>query len=65
MLEQPKSQISKVKLKPSQAYRETVAQCKKLASNPRISKLDQVERDGVEASLQTSWKCKIDNLRDS
>ena len=60
----PKSKFTKVKLKSFQAYRETKEQHKKLAPNPRIAKLDQIEKEDVEIALEIDWEYKIDNIRE-
>ena len=62
MLDPPKPKFNKVKIKPSQTYRELEAHHKKNTPNPRIAKLDQIEKDGVEVALQTEWDYKIQNL---
>ena len=62
MLDQPKPKFTKVKIKTSQAYTELEEEHKKNAPNPRISKLDQTEKEVIETSLQVEWECKIDNI---
>lgn len=64
MSSQPKLKFSKTNIKPSQAYRETKGKHKEFAPNPKIAKLDLIEKDEIEASLQVEWECKIENLRE-
>ena len=61
MLEQNKPKFLKAKLQPSFPYREREAECKKNAPNPRIAKLDQIEK-GVENTLQIEWDQKMQNM---
>ena len=58
----PKSKFKKVKLPQIPAYQEIEAEHKKHTPNPRISKLDQIEKDRVEVALQIEWYYKIQNL---
>ena len=62
MPKHPKPKFSKVKIQPSLPYREREAKHKKNAPNPRIAKLDQIEREGVEVALQTEWDQKVQNM---
>ena len=62
MLAQNKPKLLKAKLQPSLAYHEREAECKKNAPNPCISKLDQIEKEGVEVALQTEWDQKVQNM---
>ena len=55
MLEQNKPKFLKAKLQPSFPYREREVECKKNVPNPRISKLDLIEKEGIETSLQIEW----------
>ena len=55
MSEQNKPKFLKAKLQPSLAYHEREAECKKKTPNPRISKLDLIEKEGVETALQIEW----------
>lgn len=43
-------------------YREIEAEQKKNTLNPRISKLDQIEKEGIKVSLQTEWDKKVQNM---
>ena len=62
MVEQPKSKFTKVKIQPSLAYQECVAKHKKNTPNPIISKLDQIDREGVETTLQKKWDQKVQHM---
>ena len=62
MSEQTKPKFFKVKLQHSLAYRAWEAECKKNAPNPRIAKIDQIEKEGVEIALQTEWDQKVQNM---
>ena len=53
MSEENKPKFHKVKNQPSLPYHEREVECKKNAPNPCISKLDQIEKEGVEIALQT------------
>ena len=52
MSEENKPKFHKVKIQPSLAYHEREAERKKYTPNPRIAKLDQIEKEGVEVALQ-------------
>ena len=58
----PKTKFKKAKLPQIPAYQEIKAEHKKHTPNPRIAKLDQVEKDRAEVALQTEWDYKIQNL---
>ena len=58
----PKTKFKKAKLPQIPAYQEIEAEHKKHSPNPRIAKLDQIEKDGAEVALQTEWDYKIRNL---
>ena len=62
MLEQPKPKFTKVKIQPSLAYQERKAKCKKNTPNTIIAKLDQIEREGVETTLEIKWNQKVQNM---
>ena len=62
MLGQTKTKFKKAKLPQIPIYKEIEAKHKKYTPNPRISKLDQIEKDGVHIALQTDWDYKIQNL---
>ena len=62
MLEETKPKFLKAKLQPSLAYRERGAERKKKAPNPRIAKLDLIEKEGIEIALQTKWDQKVHNM---
>ena len=47
MLDQPKNKLKKVKLPQTIVYREIEAEHKKYTPNPRLTKLDQIEKEGV------------------
>ena len=55
----PKTKFKKAKLPQIPIYREIEAEQKKNTPNPRISQLDQIEKDGAEIALQTEWDYKI------
>ena len=55
----PKIKFKKAKLPQILVYKEIEAEQKKYAPNPRIAKLDQIEKDSVEVALQTEWDYKI------
>ena len=57
-----KKEFKKAKLPQIPVYKEIEAEHKKHTPNPRIAKLDQIEKDGVEVALQTEWDYKIQNL---
>ena len=59
MLGHPKTKFKKAKLPQIQAYQEIKVEHKKHTPNPRISKLDQIEKDGAEVALQIEWDYKI------
>lgn len=58
----PKTKFNKAKLPQIPVYKEIEAARKKNTPNPRIAKLDQVEKDGFELALQTEWDYKVQNL---
>ena len=62
MSKQNKPKFLKAKLHPSLAYRETEVEHKKNTPNPRIVKLDLIEKGGVETALQTNWDQKVKNM---
>ena len=62
MLGHPTTKFKKAKLPQIQAYQETEANHKKHTPNPRIAKLDQIEKDRAEVAWQTEWDYKIQNL---
>ena len=62
MTEQNKPKFLKAKLQPSLAYHEIEVEFKQNAPNPRIAKLDQIEKEGVEIALQTEWDQKVQNM---
>ena len=62
MLGQTKTNFKKAKLPQILVYKEIKAEHKKYTPNPRITKLDQIEKDSVEVALQTEWDYKIQNL---
>ena len=58
MSDQPKPKFTKVKIKPSQAYIELEEEHKKKTLDPRIAKQDQIEKEGIEISLNSEWDQK-------
>ena len=48
-----KKEFKKAKLPQIPVYKEIEAKHKKHTPNPRIAKLDQIEKDGAEVALQT------------
>ena len=62
MSEQNKPKFLKAKLQPSLAYHEREVEHKKNAPNPHIAKLDQIEKEGVETTLQIEWDQKVQNI---
>ena len=58
---QTKTKFKKDKLPQILVYKEIEEQ-KKYTPNPRITKLDQVEKNGVDIRLQIKWDYKIQNL---
>ena len=62
MSEENKPKFHKVKIQPSLPYCEREAKHKKNAPNPCLAKLDQIEKEGVEVSLQTEWDQKVQNM---
>ena len=62
MSKENKPKFHKVKIQPSLPYREREDEHKKNAPNPRIAKLDQIEREGVEVALQIEWDQKVQNM---
>ena len=59
MLGQPKTKFKKAKLPQIPVYEEIEAKHKKYTPNPRITKLDQIEKDDVDIALQIEWDYKI------
>lgn len=57
-----KTKFKKAKLPQIPVYKEIEAEHKKHIPNPRIAKLDQIEKDIVDIALQTKWDYKIQNL---
>ena len=55
----PKTMFKKAKLPQIPIYKEIDEEHKKHTPNPRIAKLDQIEKDRVEVALQTEWDYKI------
>ena len=62
MSDQPKTKFKKAKLPQIPIYKEIEARHKKYTPNPRIAKLDQIEKDRVDVALQIEWDYKIQNL---
>ena len=62
MSSHPKTKFKKAKLPQIPVYKEIEAERKKNTPNPRIAKLDQIEKDRAELTLQTEWNYKIKNL---
>ena len=62
MSSQTKTKFKKAKLPQIPIYKELELQHKKYTPNPRITKLDQVEKDGADIALQTEWDYKLQNL---
>ena len=62
MLGHPKTKLKKAKFPQIPVYKEIEAEHKKHTPNPRISKLDQIEKDRAEVALQTEWDYKIQKL---
>ena len=62
MSSHPKTKFKKAKLPQIPFYKEIKAKHKKHTPNPRISKLDQIEKDREEVALKTEWDYKIKNL---
>ena len=62
MLEQNKPKFLREKLQPSLAYPKRESNHKKNAPNPQISKLDLIEKEGVETALQIEWDQKVQNM---
>ena len=58
----PNTKFKKAKLPQIPSYQEIEEEHKKHTPNPRIAKLDQIEKDGAEVALQTEWDYKIQNL---
>ena len=57
----PKTQFKKAKLPQISTYQEIKAKHKKHTPNPRIAKLDQIEKDRAKVALQIEWYYKIQN----
>ena len=62
MSSQPKTKLKKVKLPKIPVYKEIEVEQKKYNPNLKITKLDQIEKDGADKALQTKWDYKIQNL---
>ena len=62
MSSHPKTKFKKAKLPQIPVYKEIEAERKKNTPNPRVAKLDQIEKAGAELALQTEWDYKIQNL---
>ena len=62
MSSHPRAKFKKAKLPQILVYKEIEAERKKNTPNPRIAKLDQIEKDGAELALQTEWDYKIQTL---
>lgn len=62
MLDLPETKFKKAKLAQIPAYKEIQTKCKRHTLDPRIAKLDQIEKDGADVALQTEWDEKIQNL---
>lgn len=62
MAGQTKTKFKKAKLPQISSYKEIETKHKKHTPNPRIAKLDQIEKDGANVALQTEWDYKIQNL---
>ena len=62
MLGHPKPKFKKAELPQIPVYKEIEVEHKKHTPNPRIAKLDQIEKDKAEVALQTKWDYKIQNL---
>ena len=52
MSDHQKPKFTKVKIEPSLAYHDCEVEHKKNTPNPRITKLEQVEKEGIEVALQ-------------
>lgn len=59
---QPKPKFKKVKLKKASIYIEIDAKCKKHTPDPRLDKLDRIEKEGIEVALKTNWDQNIQNI---
>ena len=57
-----KPKFTKAKLQPSLAYHEREVKHKKNLPNPCITKLDQIEKEGIKIALQIEWDQKIQNM---
>ena len=62
MSNHPETKFKKAKLPQIPVYKEIETERKKNTPNPRIAKLEQIEKDGAELALQTEWDYKIQNL---
>ena len=62
MSEQNKPKFLKAKLQPSFPYHEREVEHKKNAPNSHIAKLDLIEKEGVETTLQIEWDQKVQNM---
>ena len=58
----PKTKFEKANLPQIPTDQDIKAKHKKHTPNPRISKLDQIEKDGAKVVLQTKCDYKIQNL---
>ena len=54
-----KTKFKKAKLPKIPIYKEIEEEHKKYISNPRITKIDKIEKDGVEVALQIEWDYKL------
>lgn len=62
MLGQTKIKFKKAKLPQIPVYKEIEEKHKKHTPNPRIDKIDQIEKDVTNIALSTEWDYKIQNL---
>ena len=62
MWEKTKPKFIKARIQTSLAYCEWEAEHKKNTPNPCIAKLDQIEKEGIETTLQIEWDQKVQNI---
>lgn len=62
MLDPPKPKFKKVKLPQTTIYRKIKATHKNYTPNLRLSKLYQIEKEGVEVAFQIEYEQEIQNL---
>ena len=54
-----KTRFKKDKLPQIPTYKEIEKKCKRHTPGPRITTLDQIEKDSADIALQTEWDYKI------